>query len=65
MFGCGATERYLDPHRFWSDETIGKLEDLNDVRKRNMHNLPTASNLWDTAGRKGFGYYKSCKDFIT
>jgi beta-galactosidase len=63
--GPGPPERFLDLRRFWSDETIGAIEDLNEVRKRNMPDLPTASNLWDTAGRKGFDYYKSYKDFVT
>jgi beta-galactosidase len=63
--GVGPPERFLDLRRFWSDETIGAIEDLNEIRKRNMPNLPTASNLWDTSGRKGFDYYKSYKDFVT
>jgi beta-galactosidase len=63
--GPGTPERFLDLRRFWSDETIAAIEDLNEIRKRNMPNLPAASNLWDTAGRKGFDYYKSYKDFVT
>lgn len=63
--GPGPPERFLDLRRFWSDETIAAIEDLNEIRKRNMPNLPAASNLWDTAGRKGFDYYKSYKDFVT
>jgi beta-galactosidase len=63
--GFGPPERYLDLHRFWSDETIAAIEELNDVRKRNMPDLPTASILWDTAPRKGFDYFKSYKDYVT
>lgn len=63
--GPGPPERFLDLRRFWSDQTISAIEELNDVRKQNMPNLPTASNLWDTSPRKGFDYYKSYKSYVT
>ena len=63
--GPGPTERYLDLHRFWSDQTIATIMDLEAVRKKNIPNTPAVSNLWDTAGRKGFDYLGSYKDYVT
>lgn len=57
--GPGPNERYLDLRRFWSDDTIGALKDLESVRKRFAPNLPVASNFWPTAGTKGFDYLRS------
>jgi beta-galactosidase len=57
--GPGPNERYLDLRRFWSDDTIGALEDLEAVRKRLAPGLPVASNLWPTAWTKGFNYLRS------
>jgi beta-galactosidase len=62
--GPGPPERYLDLHRFWSDETLGALEDIEAVRKKYAPNVPAASNLWDTAP-KGFDYYKEYKNLVT
>ncbi len=58
-------ERYLDLRRFWSDETISVLEDLERVRQRNVSQLPAVSNLWDTAGRRGFDYLGSDKKYVS
>ena len=63
--GPGPVERYLDLHRFWSDETIAAIKDLEAVRKKNVPNEPAVSNLWDTAGRKGFDYLSSYKDYVS
>lgn len=63
--GPGPVERYLDLHRFWSDETIAALKELEAVRKRNMPSVPAVSNLWDTAKRKGFDYLGSYKDYVS
>jgi len=63
--GPGPPERYLDLHRFWSDQTIAVLRDLEAVREKNIPNIPAASNLWDTSGRKGFDYLSSYKTYIT
>jgi beta-galactosidase len=63
--GPTPSERYLDWHRFWSDETVSVLMDLEHVREKNMPNLPAASNLWDTAGHKGFDYLSSYKNYVT
>ena len=57
--GPGPNERYLDLRRFWSDDTIGALKDLESIRKRFAPNLPVASNFWPTAGTKGFDYLRS------
>jgi beta-galactosidase len=63
--GPGPPERYLDLHRFWSDETLAALEELDAIRQKFAPNVPTASNLWDTAPRKGFDYFKGYKKFVT
>jgi beta-galactosidase len=63
--GPGPPERFLDLHRFWSDVTIADLEDLEKIREKNTPDLPAVSNLWDTAGRKGFDYLSSYKKYVT
>ena len=63
--GPGPNERYLDLHRFWSDDTIGALKDLEAVRKQYAPNLPVASNLWPTAPAKGFNYLRSWDEIST
>jgi beta-galactosidase len=63
--GPGPPERYLDLHRFWSDETLAALEELDSIRQTYAPDVPTASNLWDTAPRKGFDYFKGYKKFAT
>jgi beta-galactosidase len=63
--GPGAPERYLDLHRFWSDESLSALLEINAVRERLAPDVPTASNLWDYAPRKGFDYFKGYKKFVT
>ena len=63
--GPGPAERYLDWRRYWSDVTVSVLMDLEHVREKNMPDLPAASNLWDTAGRKGFDYLSTYKDYVT
>jgi beta-galactosidase len=63
--GPAPPERYLDLRRYWSDVTISVLEDLERVRERNLPNLPAASNLWDTAWRRGFDYLSSYKKYVT
>ena len=51
--------------RFWSDVTISVLGDLEKVRQRNVPNVPAVSNLWDTAGRRGFDYLSSYKKYVS
>ncbi|MHA6720415.1 beta-galactosidase [Sphingomonas sp. RS6] len=63
--GPGPNERYLDLRRFWSEDTIGALKDLEAVRKRFAPNLPVASNLWPTAWTKGFDYLRSWDEIST
>jgi beta-galactosidase len=63
--GPSPPERYLDLRRFWSDVTISVLEDLERVRQRNVPDLPAVSNLWDTAGRRGFDYLSSYKKYVS
>jgi len=63
--GPGPNERNLDLHRFWSDETIAALKELEAVREKNIPNIPAVSNLWDTAPGKPFDYLSSYKDYVS
>jgi len=63
--GPAPPERYLDLRRFWSEVTISVLGDLEGVRKRNVPHLPAISNLWDTAGRRGFDYLSTFKNYVS
>ncbi len=63
--GPSPPEPYLDLRRFWSDVTISVLDDLEKVRQRNVPNLPAVSNLWDTAGRRGFDYLSSYRRYVS
>jgi beta-galactosidase len=63
--GPGPFERYLDLHRYWSDVTVARLEELDAIRQRNMPDLPSISNLWDNADRKGFDYLSTYKSYVS
>jgi beta-galactosidase len=63
--GPSPPERYLDLRRFWSDQAIQALEELEGIRRKNMPALPSASNLWDTAPRMGFDYLSSYQDYAS
>ncbi len=63
--GPGPSERYLDLHRYWSDETVARLKELDAIRQRDMPNVPSLSNLWDTASRRGFDYLSTYKDYVS
>jgi beta-galactosidase len=63
--GPSPPERYLDLRRFWSDQAIGALRDLDAIRQKNMPELPSASNLWDTASHMGFDYLSSYQDYAS
>jgi beta-galactosidase len=63
--GPGPAERYLDLHRYWSDVTVERLRELEAVRRRNMPEVPSISNLWDTAGRRGFDYLSTYKSYVS
>lgn len=63
--GPGPNERNLDLRRYWSDDTIGALKDLEAVRKQVAPNLPAVSNLWPTASTKGFDYLRSWDQIST
>lgn len=63
--GPGPNERYLDLKRYWSDDTISALSELEAVRKKYAPNLPVASNFWPTAGTKGFNYLRSYEKIAT
>lgn len=61
--GPGPFERQLDLRRYWSDVTIDTLTDLEAVRQKNAPDKPAISNLWDSAGRKGFDYLSSYRRY--
>jgi len=63
--GPGPAERFLDLHRYWSDVTIARLQELDRIRQRNAPDLPSISNLWDTAGRKGFDYLSTYRSYVS
>ncbi len=63
--GAGPYERYLDMRRFWSDQTVEVLELLEAVRKKNVPDKPAISNLWDSAGRKGFDYLATYRNYVS
>jgi beta-galactosidase len=63
--GSGPSERYLDLHRFWSDVTVARLEELDAIRRRNISDLPAISNLWDTARGRGFDYLSAYKSYVS
>jgi beta-galactosidase len=63
--GPGPSERYLDLHRYWSDVTVARLQELDAIRRRNMPDVPSISNLWDTAPRRGFDYLSTYKSYVS
>jgi beta-galactosidase len=63
--GPGPAERFLDLHRYWSDVTIARLQELDAVRRRNAPDLPAISNLWDTSSRKGFDYLSTYRSYVS
>jgi len=63
--GPGPSERFLDLHRYWSDVTVTRLQELDGIRRRNMPNLPAISNLWDNAQRRGFDYLSTYKSYVS
>jgi beta-galactosidase len=63
--GPGPAERYLDLHRYWSDVIVERLQELDAIRQRNMPYMPSISNFWDTADRKGFDYLSTYKSYVS
>jgi len=63
--GPGPSERFLDLHRYWSDVTTGRLQELDAIRQRYMPDLPSISNLWDTAPRRGFDYLSTYRSYAS
>jgi beta-galactosidase len=63
--GPGPSERHLDLHRFWSDLTVSRLQELETIRRRNMPDTPSISNLWDNAPRRGFDYLSTYKSYVS
>lgn len=63
--GPGPAERFLDLHRYWSDVSVARLEELDAIRHRNMPNAPAISNLWDYSTRRGFDYLSTYKSYVS
>lgn len=63
--GPGPSERFLDLHRYWSDVVVERLKELEAIRERDMPDLPSISNLWDNAGRRGFDYLSSYRSYVS
>ncbi|GAB3094241.1 beta-galactosidase [Lysobacter terrae] len=63
--GPGPFERYLDLRRYWSDTTIDVLRELEAIRKKNVPDKPAISNLFDGAGRKGFDYLATQREYAS
>jgi beta-galactosidase len=63
--GPGPSERYLDLHRYWSDVSVARLQELDAIRRRNMPDTPSISNLWDYAPRRGFDYLGTYKSYVS
>jgi beta-galactosidase len=63
--GPGPSERFLDLHRYWSDVSVARLRELEAIRRRNMPDIPSISNLWDTAPRRGFDYLSTYKSYVS
>jgi beta-galactosidase len=63
--GPGPAERFLDLHRYWSEVTIARLQELDAIRRRNAPDLPAISNLWDTSSRKGFDYLSTYRSYVS
>ena len=63
--GPGPFERQLDLRRYWSDETIAVLRELDAIRRKHAPDKPAISNLWDSAGRKGFDYLSTYRDYVS
>jgi beta-galactosidase len=62
--GPGPYERNLDLRRYWSDVTIDVLNDLEEIRYKNLPNKPAISNLWDSSERKGFDYLSTYRRYV-
>jgi beta-galactosidase len=63
--GAGASERYLDMRRFWSDASVAVLTDLEAIRKQYAHDKPALSNLWPDGPRLGFDWLATYRQYAT
>jgi beta-galactosidase len=52
--GPGPSERYLICIETGLEVTAERLKELEAIRCRNTPDIPSISNLWDTASRRGF-----------
>ena len=44
---------------------MARLQELETIRRRNMPDIPTISNLWDNAPRRGFDYLSTYKSYVS
>jgi beta-galactosidase len=63
--GPGAPEPYLDLRRYWSDVSVDRLRQLDAIRRLYMPGVPSISNLWPTASRRGFDYLSTYKSYVS
>lgn len=57
-------ERHLDMRRFWSDEAVAVLKDLESVRQQHAPKKAALSNLWPD-GRLGFDWLATYRQYAT
>ena len=64
--GPGPSERYLDLHRYLVGCNRGSPEGTGcDSSDGICQNIPSISNLWDTASRRGFDYLSTYKAYVS
>src|SRR5581483_919372 len=63
--GPGPSEGYLDLHRFWSDVSVARLDQLDAIRRQYMKDVPAISNLWPDAQRRGFNYLSTYRSYVS
>ena len=63
--GPGPSEGFLDLHRYWSDVSVSRLRQLDAIRRIYMPQIPSISNLWPTASRRGFDYLSTYKSYVS
>src|SRR5581483_2520650 len=55
----------LDLHRFWSDVSVARLDQLDAIRRQYMKDVPAISNLWPDAQRRGFNYLSTYRSYVS
>ncbi|AJG98278.1 hypothetical protein LF65_01674 [Clostridium beijerinckii] len=60
----GAPEPFLDMKRFFSDEILSYMKELNKCVKTNAPNIPVSTNHWAENKNVGFDYQKDYRNII-